>query len=171
MMMARLKQFYDSHIGLPIDPDATEPGIVGRPIHTHPGLMIIVFVGGSLGALAHYGVMCIVPYSSGRWPLATFLVNLTGAFVLGLLLQTLVNRGADEGLRRLFRLGIGTGFLGAFTTYSTFAVEVDLLLNQHRISMAVTYAVGSLVGGMMLTALGIYIATNHHHGRHTGVNV
>lgn len=171
MMMARLKQFYDKHIGLPIDPDAAEPGVVGRPIHTHPGLMAIVFIGGCLGTLARYGVTCMLPHSANAWPFATVTVNLIGAFALGVILQALFNHGSDQGKRRLLRLGLGTGFLGAFTTYSTFAVETSMLLKHGQINTALFYMIISLVGGILLSAFGIFVATKHHHRWHVERNI
>ena len=169
--MARLKQFYDKHIGLPIDPDAAEPGIVGRPIHIHPGLMIIVFIGGSLGTLARYSVTFVLPDGANGWPFATLTVNLIGTFFLGILLQGLFNHGPDQGRRQLLRLGLGTGFLGAFTTYSTFAVETNMLLDHGQTSIALIYILVSLMGGILLSTFGIFVATKHHRKRHVGRNM
>lgn len=163
--MTHIRKFYDSHKNLPIDPDAAQPGVVGRPIHTHPGWMVVVFVGGCLGTLARYTTSMALPTIGDGWPVATLTVNLIGAFILGLLLQALINHGPDQGRRRLIRLGIGTGFLGGFTTYSTFAVESDLMISHSHIGTAITYILASLVGGVLLSTLGIQVATKHHRRR------
>lgn len=156
------RRFYDSHPELPLDPDAPQSGRHGRPIHLTLPLQMVVFVGGCFGALARYGVMLLVPNVEGSWPLATFIVNLLGAFLLGVLLEALERRGKDEGGRRLLRLGLGTGFLGAFTTYSALAVEVDLLAKDDRLYMAATYAIVTTLAGILLCMLGIWAAGNHH---------
>jgi fluoride exporter len=109
-----------------------------------------VAAGGAAGCLARYGVLTAVPL-----PLAgTLLVNLTGALALGLLLESLARRGD----RPLLRLAAGTGFLGAFTTYSTFAVEVDLLLRDGAAATAFGYAAASLVGGVLAVLAGVGLA-------------
>ena len=79
------------------------------------------------------------------------------AIALGLLLEVLASRGADHGWRRLARLHFGTGFLGAFTTYSAFAVDAVLLAGGGRVLEAVGYLVVSLTGGALLAAAGIVV--------------
>ena len=152
----------DTHPELPLDPDVIKPGVYKWPPHFTPSLLLIVFIGGCLGALARYWVTLQLPTSSNGWPTATFIVNLLGAFLLGFLLEGLIRLGSDEGARRIARLGIGTGFIGAFTTYSTFAVETDLLVHTHHASMALLYVISSLAGGTLLSSGGIFIAAMHH---------
>jgi CrcB protein len=93
------------------------------------------------------------------------MVNLVGAFVLGLLLEGLVRRGPDVGRRRQLRLFAGTGFCGGFTTYSALAVELDILLRDQQLGTAGGYAGVTLVGGALVTVLGILIAASHHRWR------
>lgn len=109
-----------------------------------------VAAGGAAGCVARYGLTTVVPTPLG----STLLVNLVGAFALGLLLEGLA-RGGD---RPLLRLGAGTGFLGAFTTYSTFAVEIDLLARDGAAVLAVGYAAVSLVGGVLAVFAGVALA-------------
>lgn len=149
----------DSHPRLPLDPDAVQPGVYKWPPHLTLSLQLIVFVGGCLGTLARYGVIMVFPNPTDGWPVATFVVNLVGAFVLGLLLQSLFRQDSDQEKYQLLRLGVGTGFIGAFTTYGSFAVETDLLVTNQHIAMSVTYAVATVILGLLLSALGIYIAT------------
>lgn len=99
------------------------------------------------------------------WPVATLVVNLIGAFMLGFLLEGLVRLGADRGTSRAVRLTIGTGFLGAFTTYSTFMTDADLLLRSHSYTNAAGYVTASIVGGLMLSTLGIWASASHHRHR------
>jgi fluoride exporter len=90
------------------------------------------------------------------------IANLVGAVVLGVLLETLARRGPDAGLLRRIRLAAGTGFCGGLTTYSTLAVETDLLFRGHRDGLAVGYAFGSIGAGIALAALGILLAAQVH---------
>ncbi len=128
-------------------------------------LLLTVFVGGLVGTPARYAVALALPTRTGGWPAGTLLVNLLGAFCLGALLEGLARRGPDTGRRRLLRLGLGTGFLGAFTTYSTLAVETDLLVRAHRPRLAAGYALGTLLAGTLLSAAGIRAAAAHHQRR------
>ena len=80
-------------------------------------------------------------------------MNLTGAFLRGVLLEALIRRGPDEGRRRTIRLAAGTGFMGAFTTYSTLATEAVHLGTTNHLTGAVLYAVLSLVGGVLASYL------------------
>ncbi len=164
-MTASDRHAHDSHPELPLDPDAAQPGVYVWPPHLTPLLQITVFAGGCFGALARYETTLALPSSKNSWPMATFLANLVGAFLLGFLLESLVRRGADKGPRRVIRLGLGTGFMGAFTTYSTFAVEVVQLIRHQHIGLATLYASGSLIGGILCAGSGIWVAAAHHKRR------
>jgi len=156
-------EFQDEHPELPLDPDVLQP----ITLHLTPTFQTIVFIGGCLGAYTRYGVSTWLP-TKNTWPMATFLVNLAGAFMLGMLLEGLARRGHDIGTRRLLRLGIGTGFLGAFTTYSTFAVDADLLIKAHQGWLAFWYIAATIGLGLILSALGIRLAAEHHQRTNGG---
>lgn len=158
----------DTHPELPLDPDAVRPGAYRWPLHITPFLLAVVFVGGCLGTLSRYGIGLALTNSDGSWPVATFMVNLIGAFVLGLLLEALAKRGPDEGDRRIVRLGVGTGFLGAFTTYSALAVDTDLLMRSSKPGLAVLYLGLSVLGGLIFAAIGIQTAAFHRKRRKGG---
>ena len=157
----------DSHPEIPVDPDAIVLAEGARPIplHTQPLLVCLVAVGGALGTAARYGVSLALPTTTGHWPVGTFVVNMVGSFVLGALLEGLARSGPDSGRRQQARLLIGTGFCGALTTFSTLAVESDLLVRNHNSGLALAYAAGSLAGGLVMTALGVAAAAGHHHLR------
>lgn len=138
---------------LPVDPD-----VLARPVHLRPAYLLTVLAGGLLGTPARYGVAQLWPARTGGWPTGTFVANLVGAFLLGALLEVLARHGDDTGRRRLLRLGLGTGFLGSFTTYSALAVESDLLVRAHRPGLAVTYGLATVVAGLALSAAGIAVA-------------
>jgi len=134
---------------------------IRRPVHLHPGFVLVVIVGGTFGALARYGLGSILP-APGGWPVPTLVINLAGAFLLGALLEALVRRGPDAGRLRLVRLLVGTGFLGAFTTYSTLAVEATTLFSAGRSADAVLYVGASVVAGAVATVAGIRLAAAQH---------
>ncbi len=148
---------------LPVDSDVDTlgPSSAHRSIHLHPGYVALVVVGGMLGTLARYGIEEAVPSVSG-WPLPTLCVNLVGAFALGALLEGLGRRGQDAGRRRIIRLVAGTGFMGAFTTYSTLALEAGLFIETNRIPTMLLYLSLTIIGGVLATALGIWAAGRHH---------
>ena len=135
----------------------------GTPVHLRWRYIVLVFVGGSLGTAARYLLSVVIPSWPGV-PLPTFAVNVVGAFALGLLLETLIRRGPDEGIRRDLRLLAGTGVLGGFTTYSTFAVE-SVGLASGSLGDFLLYAGGTLVVGAAASAAGILVAALSHGWR------
>lgn len=150
---------------LPIDSDVDMPEPVPspahRPIHLHPGFVLLVMTGGCLGALSRYSLGLVLP-APGGWPLPTLLINLFGAFALGALLEGLSRRGPDTGRLRLVRLLAGTGFMGAFTTYSTLAVDAVHLFDAGAVTPALLYLGASLFGGIGAALAGIWVAARHH---------
>lgn len=92
----------------------------------------------------------------------TLLINLSGALALGALLEGLARRGPDVGRRRALRLALGTGFLGAYTTYSTLALDAVHLFTSGDTTAALGYLGLSLLGGALATMAGIWFAAWHH---------
>lgn len=134
------------------------------PPHLHPLHLVTVAVGGAAGTWVRYEVGEWLPTGPAGWPTATFVVNVVGALVLGGLLEGLARSGVDVGWRRRLRLLLGTGFCGALTTYSTLALEVDLLARSGDVGVAVGYAVASVVAGLLATVAGIALAAGHSAG-------
>lgn len=118
--------------------------------------IIAVAIGGALGAMSRYTLGVVL---SGKWnhgfPLHTFIINITGAFLLGFLNVLFIERLT---VSPVLRLGIGVGFLGAFTTFSTFGYEVVSLLEEGSLRTAFMYTLLSLIVGFMGVALGIGLA-------------
>lgn len=131
--------------------------------HAFPPLshVLLVIVGGTAGTAARAGIGMAVRDLDG-WPIAIAFVNLAGAFLLGIGLEGLARRGTDIGRRRVLRLMVGTGFMGSFTTYSTFAVGIGSLIRGGDILIAVTYGVGLVIVGIAAAAVGIWVAAGHH---------
>jgi CrcB protein len=90
-----------------------------------------VSAGGAAGAVARYLVAPL-----GGWPWGTLLVNIAGCALIGVLMVLAVDRWPDV---RLLRPLLGTGVLGGFTTFSTYAVDVEQLVREGRVAVAVGY--------------------------------
>lgn len=145
---------------LPLDPDldAAETATgASRPIHLRPGALLLVFVGGTLGTAAREALTLAIPPLDGI-PYAIFGINITGALLLGALLESLVHRGPDSGGRQRLRLLFGTGVLGGFTTYSALALESVHLIGAGSIGAGVAYGVGTVLVGAAATWSGIALA-------------
>jgi len=133
-------------------PPSLGPRTIGRPTFV---LGLLVFCGAAIGTLARASLSDAVPHDDGSWPWATFWINLVGSFVLGALLEALALGGPDKGLRRQIRLGVGTGVLGGFTTYSTFVVDLDVMTRAGHLPLAAGYAAVSVIVGLALAAAGM----------------
>ena len=128
---------------------------VRRHRRAQPPVVLAIALGGALGAPARYGVARLVHAAPDGFPWATFWTNLTGSFALGLILVAILEWFPPTRYLRPF---VATGFLGAYTTYSTFAVETDLLVKNGHAAVAVAYAVASLGGGILAVWAGIWTA-------------
>jgi CrcB protein len=115
-------------------------------------VLAAVAVGGALGAPARYGLAQAVHAGAGTFPWATFWTNLSGSFVLGVVVVVVARRFPSDRYLRPF---LATGFLGAYTTYSTFAVETVVLARDGHVALACAYAAASLAAGLAAAAAGI----------------
>jgi CrcB protein len=113
-----------------------------------------VFVGALPGGAARYGLAQAITVPAGHFPWATLVTNISGALALGVLLALLIERYPPSLYARAFA---GTGFLGAYTTFSTFAVETDLLVKDGHAGTAAAYVVASLAGGLAAAGLGLSV--------------
>ena len=136
------------------------------PVHLRWQSIALVFAGGTVGTALRELLAIWVPPVAG---VAVVIVgiNVVGAFLLGLLMETLTSRGPDEGRRRQLRLLLGTGVLGGFTTYSALATDTGLLLADDRLGTALLYALGTVVVGALASLAGITLAGARHR-RHRG---
>lgn len=132
-----------------------------RPAHLRLSLVLMVALGGAVGTAARYGLSSVVGPSEG-WPTGTFVENLTGAFLLGVLLERLVRRGPETARARRVRLTLGTGVLGGFTTFSTLAIEVERLAAAGRPGLGLLYGAVSVAVGVLAALLGVVAAARHH---------
>ncbi len=120
-----------------------------------PGVLLTytsVLVGGMLGGAARYAMTLAWPTESGRTPWAILVINVVGAFVLSSILSRWIVRHGDAS--HPWRPFLATGFLGAFTTWSTFMSDVRLLWVGGDGLLSVLYLVGATVAGVLAAALG-----------------
>jgi fluoride exporter len=106
-----------------------------------------VGLGGAMGSIARYLVGLLVYERMGtRFPYGTFVINISGCFVIGLVLTVLDDR---LGLSPAWREALAIGFVGAFTTFSTFEYETLRAVQHGQAATALTYVVSSVVLGFV----------------------
>jgi fluoride exporter len=119
---------------------------------------LLVFVGGGLGAVARwgFGLWAVRTFGSG-WPWGTFGVNVLGGLAMGLVMGFLLKTGAGES----WRLVLVTGFLGGFTTFSAFSLDVVRMIEAGNwghaalyVALSVVLSVGALLAGLAISRLG-----------------
>ena len=117
---------------------------------------LLIGAGAVLGANTRYWLISLFTARFGTsFPYGTLVINITGSFLLGFVLVLISNRIAvDPG----YRLLIGTGFLGAYTTFSAFSYDTIALLERGDVMQAMVNAVASLLGSLFAAYLGIVLA-------------
>ena len=110
--------------------------------------VVLVAIAGAAGALTRYGVGLAVGVRSFPW--ATLGINLTGSLLLGFVLAMSIERGWSE----TSVVPLSVGFLGAYTTFSTFSYETFTLVRTDRAPTALAYVLASVVGGVLVAAAG-----------------
>jgi fluoride exporter len=103
-----------------------------------------IFAGGVVGALLRVALLQTHAGAAPDWPWVTFAVNVLGTFLLGYFATRLQERLPLSAYRRPL---LGTGFCGAFTTFSTMQVELLTMIDGHRYALAVAYAASSVIAG------------------------
>ncbi len=117
---------------------------------------LLIGAGAVLGANLRYWLTLLLADRFGpAFPYGTLFVNISGSFLLGFVLTLMGLRlVADPGLRLL----LGTGFLGAYTTFSAFSYDTLVLLERGNLPAAFLYAGGNLFGSVLAAYLGIVLA-------------
>ncbi len=114
---------------------------------------LVVGLGGFVGAIARYAIgVWVETFWRREFPLATFLINITGCFIIGFFLTLAAVRvPMDPHLRLL----IATGFVGAYTTFSTFEYETTRLTETGAFGWAALNVIASVVVGFLAVKLGV----------------
>ena len=121
-------------------------------VTARPEILLAIALGGAAGTPARCAIGRIITTHPGGVPWATFLINVTGSFVLGVLLTLIIERWPPTRYVRPFA---AIGFLGAYTTFSTYMVETDLLIKDGDVGIAIAYVAGTLLVGLIAVYLGI----------------
>lgn len=127
------------------DPDSLPRSESGR----QTGVIFAVCLGGALGTLARYAIAVEFPVVPRQIPWSTLIVNLSGSFLIGIVMVLVLRSSSNRILQPFLVIGV----LGGFTTFSTFAVEsVELVRDQPLVAM--TYLVVSVIGGFLSVLAG-----------------
>jgi len=114
-----------------------------------------VILGGGLGAYARYLVHASVQGKMGtEFPYGTLLINISGAFLIGLLMMVLTHRMADPFHWRLFLV---VGILGGYTTFSSLCWEAYALIAANHVTSGLVYILASAIGGGVAVVLGVLV--------------
>jgi fluoride exporter len=115
--------------------------------------LFLIALGGSLGAVARYGVSTFIYHATSEtFPWGTMVINLTGSFLIGVFIE-LFDMAIIPSEWRSF---ITIGFLGAFTTFSTYTLETVNLLRDGEMGLATLNALASNFVGIPIVMLGMY---------------
>ena len=118
--------------------------------------LLAIGLGGAVGALCRYGVTLWASSLVGiNFPYSTLIINVLGSFAVGLVFILLVERNL---LAPIWRSVLMVGFLGAFTTFSTFSLQALGLMEEGRYMGALGYIASSVITCILATALGMYLA-------------
>lgn len=141
--------------GFLINPDFSGPRLMGitaratrrfgRFANAEATVVAVIALGGALGACARYGLLSAFPETSGEVPWTIMSINVSGSLALGFVLFILLQRKHQAKLLRFF---IATGVIGAYTTFSTFTVQVVQAAQHGQVLLAGTYLAASLILGL-----------------------
>jgi fluoride exporter len=137
-----------SEVEAPVDPDVDLRVRAQRRevVRSRGAVLLVIAVGGGLGGLGRYGIAQVLPTVAGRFPWGTFVTNVLGCFLIGVLMVLISDVWAAHRLLRPF---LGVGVLGGFTTFSTYAVEVRGLLRPGSVAIAFGYLVATPVCALL----------------------
>ncbi len=108
-----------------------------------------IFLGGMAGSLLRVWLARTSSTNAGDWPWTTFAINVSGSFALAYFATRLQERLPQSTYRRPL---LGTGFCGAYTTFSTMQIEIVEMIDRHRYALASAYAVVSVASGLLAIA-------------------
>ncbi|WP_327040642.1 CrcB family protein [Micromonospora ureilytica] len=123
-----------------------------RELTTRPAtILATIAAGGMLGALARAGLQHVAPHPPTGFPWATFSINTSGCLLIGVLMAVLGHLDGGHPLARPF---LGVGVLGGFTTFSTYAVDVQQALVAGAPGTALAYLAATVLGALVAVGLG-----------------
>ena len=138
----------------PVDPDVDLhlPMDRGELVRHHVSVLSAIAAGGALGSLARHLVGGEWPTAAGAFPWGTFLINVSGSLLIGILMAALSLRPEHHRLLRPF---LGVGILGGFTTFSTYAVQSHELVRSGHPVVAMVYLAGTVLAALLAVVVGV----------------
>jgi fluoride exporter len=121
--------------------------------HVPWAILGAISAGGVLGAEGRYGLSVLWPHSPGRFPWTTFSTNVTGCFLIGVLMVVITEVWSA---RRLLRPFLGVGVLGGYTTFSTYVLEVQQLIMAGEPRTALLYLAGTMLAALAAAYVGMF---------------
>jgi fluoride exporter len=113
---------------------------------------ILVMIGGAIGAAARFGLARAIPHTQAGWPWPTFIANVLGGLLMGLVAAYVLRSGAVGENVRLFA---GAGMLGGFTTFSAFSLEMAQMVERGELALAGGYALASVLVALLALFAGL----------------
>jgi fluoride exporter len=118
--------------------------------------LLLIGLGGALGSITRHALAKTVQDAlHSMFPFGTLLINIVGSFFLGVVYMLAVRNAA---LSENWRLFLGVGFCGGFTTFSAFALENFTLLDQKLVGTSVLYIAVSVVAGILALGVGVWVS-------------
>lgn len=120
--------------------------------------LFLVALGGSIGSVFRYLLSNIIInyFINWKFPISTFIINISGCFIIGLLAGLSMQ---EDFFSKNIRLFLFTGICGGFTTFSAFGLETFYLIQKQEILIAFTYITLSIIIGLLFLAIGFYTFT------------
>ena len=146
----------------PVDPDVDlrVPQDRAELVRHHGSVLVVIAAGGVLGALARLLVGEALPVVPGAFPWGTFLINVSGSLLIGILMAVLGLRPAHHRLVRPF---LGVGVLGGFTTFSAYAVQSHELVRSGHPLVALVYLGGTMIAALLAVVGGVFLVRRVVH--------
>jgi fluoride exporter len=114
-------------------------------------VLAVIAAGGAIGSVARYGLAVAIPHHATQFPWATFIANVVGCFAIGVLMVVVTDVLPGHRLLRPF---LGVGVLGGFTTFSTYAVDVQKMVDGGVPGLALAYLAGTLLAALVAVYAG-----------------
>ena len=143
---------------LPIDPDVDlhDPAERAELRPSPVPVLAAISAGGVVGALARYGLAAAWPHDPARFPWAIWTVNVSGCFLIGVLMVLIARRLPKQ---RLIRPFFGVGILGGYTTFSTSVVDVQQAAAHGAARVALLYLGATIAGSLLAVWAGVTLTT------------
>jgi fluoride exporter len=117
-------------------------------------VLAVVALGGAAGAAVRYGITVVVPPTRTGFPWATFDINVAGCLLIGVLMVLVTDVWTRQRLLRPF---LGVGVLGGFTTFSTYVVDVQRLVDAGAAATALSYLAATVIAALIATYVGMAV--------------